>query len=221
MLTLSELTEILRANWNGHEVLLQTIRNRFPKYGQGNDAVDSVARSIVSALGASVDGRKNVRGGVWRLGLFSIDWRWDFGAHTGASADGRRCGEPLSQNTGADFGRDRYGATAHMLSVAGLDSLKTPNGSVLDLDIHISAVSGEDGLQSLLSGVRAFFALGGFAVHYNILDTEILRKAKASPADYPNLQVRLCGWNVLFNTLSEKEKDEFIARFEHQGNCHA
>ena len=41
---------------------------------------------------------------------------------------------------------------------------------------------------------------------------EVLKKAKASPKDYPNLQVRLCGWNVLFSSLSEKEQDEFIAR---------
>ena len=32
------------------------------------------------------------------------------------------------------------------------------------------------------------------------------------PEDYPNLQVRLCGWNVLFSSLSDKEKDEFISR---------
>ena len=57
-----------------------------------------------------------------------------------------------------------------------------------------------------------FFEMGGFCVHYNVLDTEVLKKAKVSPKDYPNLQVRLCGWNVLFSSLSEKEQDEFIAR---------
>ena len=45
-----------------------------------------------------------------------------------------------------------------------------------------------------------------------MLDTEILKDAKENPEKYPNLQVRLCGWNVLFSSLSEKEKDEFIAR---------
>ena len=49
-------------------------------------------------------------------------------------------------------------------------------------------------------------------MHYNVLDTEILKEAKLNPEKYPNLQVRLCGWNVLFSSLSEKEKDEFIAR---------
>ena len=53
-------------------------------------------------------------------------------------------------------------------------------------------------------------------MHINVLDTEILKKAKERPQDYPNLQVRLCGWNVLFSTLSDKEKDEFIARSRYQ-----
>ncbi len=216
-LSLDALTRILCDDWRGHEPLALTTKNRFPKYGRGMPEVDHLARETVDALGEYVNGRANVRGGVWRLGLFSIDWRWDFGEHTGASANGRHAHEPISQNTGADFGMDRDGATAHMLSLTAIDAGKTPNGSVLDLDIHLSAVSGEEGMHALISGLNAYFALGGFAVHYNILDTETLKRAKAHPADYPNLQVRLCGWNVLFNTLTEKEKDEFIARFEHQG----
>ena len=47
---------------------------------------------------------------------------------------------------------------------------------------------------------------------YNILDTKVLEDAKKNPEKYPNLQVRLCGWNVLFSTLSDAEKDEFIKR---------
>ncbi len=45
-------------------------------------------------------------------------------------------------------------------------------------------------------------------------DMATLRAAKADPAAYPHLQVRLCGWNVLFSTLSEREKEEFIRRFD-------
>ena len=68
-----------------------------------------------------------------------------------------------------------------------------------------------DELRSLLT----YFDLGGFAVHYNVLDADVLTDAKKHPEKYPNLQVRLCGWNVLFSTLSDKEKDEFIRRSMH------
>ena len=93
----------------------------------------------------------------------------------------------------------------------------TPNGSIVDIDLHESAVRGYNGLRALTSSLLTYFDLGGFAVQYNVLDTETLQKAKQSPADYPNLQVRLCGWNVLFSSLSDKEKDEFIARSCHEG----
>lgn len=213
-LTLDQITEILKSNWKNNEPLRLKIKNRFPKYGTGDRAADLLANGIVTHLAKTVNGRHNPRGGVWRLGTFSIDWRWDFGAKTAASANGRLNGETLSQNTGATFGCDKEGATAHMLSAATIDTSNTPNGSVIDIDLHTSAVRGDAGLNTLIGSLKAYFDLGGFSVHYNVLDTETLKRAKADPSAYPTLQVRLCGWNVLFSTLSEKEKDEFIARSE-------
>ena len=210
--TLPQAMDILKTDWEGQEPLRLLIKNKYPKYGTGDEKTDALAREIVTALVDCVSGKPNEKGGVWRLGLFSIDWRWEFGKMTGASMDGRKRGAPLSQNTSADFGTDREGATAHLLSAASLDTAHTPNGAVVDLDLHISAVRGEAGLNALTATLRAYFALGGFAVHYNVLDTQTLKDAKAHPEKYPNLQVRLCGWNVLFSTLSEREKDEFIAR---------
>ena len=100
----------------------------------------------------------------------------------------------------------------HLLSVARLDTTNTPNGAIVDIDLHTSAVRGENGIRALVTSLLAYFELGGFAVHYNVLDTEILKDARLHPEKYPTLQVRLCGWNVLFASLSDREKDEFIAR---------
>jgi len=83
----------------------------------------------------------------------------------------------------------------------------------VDIDLHRSAAEGTNGLQMLVGTLKTFFDLGGFAIQYNILDTETLKKAKINPDAYPNLQVRLCGWNVLFSSLSDREKEEFIERF--------
>ncbi|MBQ7012021.1 MAG: hypothetical protein IJN63_09975 [Clostridia bacterium] len=211
-LSLQRLKDILRSDWAGEEVLRLKIKNRFAKYGNDNDEVDGIAREIVDVLANSINGRKNAKGGVYRLGTFSIDWRHPFGEKTCASADGRRSGEALSQNSGATFGADKNGATAHLTSVSKLDTEQTPNGTIVDIDLHSSAVVGKNGLDALVATLKTYFDKGGFAVHYNVLDTEVLKDAKLHPERYPNLQVRLCGWNVLFSSLSEKEKDEFIAR---------
>ena len=188
------------------------VKNKYPKYGRGDIRTDEIAKRTVDVLSDTVSRKPNVKGGSWRLGLFSIDWRWGFGRKTAASADGRRSGETLSQNTSASFGADKEGATAHLISAARIDMSKTPNGAIVDIDLHSSAVRGENGITALVSSLKTYFELGGFAVHYNVLDTDILMDAKKNPEKYPSLQVRLCGWNVLFSTLSEKEKDEFIAR---------
>ena len=210
--TLPALIEILRTDWNGKEPLRLMMKNKCPKYGQGDAKADDVAKRIVDVLSCAVSYQPNAKGGKWRLGLFSIDWRWEFGERTAASADGRRSGETLSQNTSASFGADKAGATAHLLSAARLDTSKTPNGAIVDIDLHSSAVRGQNGIHALVASLKTYFELGGFAVHYNVLDTNTLMDAKKNPEKYPTLQVRLCGWNVLFSSLSEKEKDEFISR---------
>lgn len=212
VMSLDELVETLKNDWKEKEPLRLLIKNKYPKYGQGNKSVDAIAKRIVDVLSDTVSYKPNVKGGSWRLGLFSIDWRWQFGEKTAASADGRHSAETVSQNTSASFGADKEGATAHLISGASIDTTKTPNGAILDIDLHSSAVRGENGISALLSSLRTYFALGGFAVQYNVMDTEILKDAKRNPEKYPTLQVRLCGWNVLFSSLSEKEKDEFIAR---------
>ena len=210
--TLGEFTEIMRSDWQGKEPFRLLIKNKYPKFGQGDINTDKIAKRIVDVLSDTVSYKPNAKGGKWRLGLFSINWRWDLGEKTAASADGRRSGETLSQNTSASFGADKEGATAHLISAARIDSSKTPNGAIIDIDLHSSAVRGENGINALVASLKSYFELGGFAVHYNVLDTDTLVEAKKDPAKYPTLQVRLCGWNVLFSTLSEKEKDEFIAR---------
>ena len=68
------------------------------------------------------------------------------------------------------------------------------------------------GLNAMLGTLRAYFKLGGFAVHYNVLNTKTLEEARVNPKDYPTLQVRVCGWNAKFVSLSDESQSEFIER---------
>ena len=212
VISVGKLKEILTSDWANEEVLRLTVKHKLPKYGTGDEETDALAKDVVDVLSSVISGRPNKKGGVYRLGLFSINWRWEFGEKTAATFDGRKNGETISQNTSASFGADKEGATAHLLSVAKLDTTNTPNGAVVDVDLHASSVQGENGLNALYATLKTYFELGGFAVQYNILNTEILKDAQKNPEKYQNLQVRLCGWNVLFSSLTEKEQNEFIAR---------
>ena len=213
-MTLSELSELMKNNWEGQEALRLTAKNKFPKYGMGNPEVDVYAKDIVDKLGVFINKQPNAKGGQYRLGMMSIIWRWWMGSKLAATPDGRLYGETTSLNSGASFGADREGATAHVLSMTTVDATHSPNGVVLDLDLHESAVKGDNGLNAMYATLKTFLDNGGFAVHYNVLNADILREAQKKPEDYPNLQVRICGWNCLFNRLGQKEQDEYIMRAE-------
>lgn len=213
-MTLDELREILKNNWEGQETLRAKILRSFPKYGISDPLSDALAQTVLSAAASVVNGNPNVKGGVYRLGGISIDWRVSLGKRTAASADGRLAGEPISKNLCATVGADREGATAQILSVASLDGNDMPNGSVLDLVLHSSAVRGESGMIAFEALLDTYMRKGGMAIQFNVLDASILREAQKNPALYPNLQVRLCGWNVLFSSLSREEQDEFIRQSE-------
>ena len=77
--------------------------------------------------------------------------------------------------------------------------------------MHPSAVSGEDGLNAFRSLLKAYFAGGGQSVHFNVFSAETLIDAKKHPEKYASLQVRVCGWNAYFTSLSEVGQDAFIA----------
>ena len=47
-----------------------------------------------------------------------------------------------------------------------------------------------------------------------VFDAEMLRDAQAYPEKYENLQVRVCGWNVLWNNMTKTEQDAYILRAE-------
>ena len=82
------------------------------------------------------------------------------------------------------------------------------------LDMVVEATA-ENGLEALYATLKTYLERGGFAIHYNILNADTLRAAQKRPEDYPNLQVRVCGWNMLFSRLPKHQQDEYITRSEH------
>lgn len=60
--------------------------------------------------------------------------------------------------------------------------------------------------------LRAGFEAGIFQLQMNVVDSKTLIAAKADPALFPNLVVRVWGFSVYFNDLPEEYKDVLIAR---------
>lgn len=213
IITLSELCKILKSDWKGYEKLRLKIQ-KLPKYGNNIAKIDDIANDLLDFSAQCINNKPNARGGVFRLGAFSIDWREAFGKVTAASADGRLKGEYLSKNLSASVAQDKEGVTAMISSSGKLDYTKIPDGAVLDILLHPSSVKGDAGDSAMLTLVKTYFKMGGMAIQFNIFDPSVLRKAQAEPEKYSTLQVRLCGWNVYFTDLSKEVQDEFILQAE-------
>lgn len=216
-ISLPDLVEALDANWEGEEILRLRIMRDREKFGNDCHGPDALAREITDEIAQIINNTANERGGTFCAGLNSIHHCIRFGAATGALPDGRHAGEPLSKNLSAVTGMDRDGVTALINSVTAIDFTQFPNGSVLDVLLHPSAVQGEEGLEALVGLIRGYFAQGGFGIQFNIFDAAILRDAQEHPERHANLQVRVCGWNVYFVNLSEIEQEMFIEQAEHIG----
>lgn len=218
MMSLKELVTVLDDNWRDQENLRHHIQTMYPKYGNNLPESDTIMVDLVKKVSSMINGKPNGRHGIYRCGFFSIDWNLSFGKHTGATPDGRLAGELFSRNMSAVTAQDKQGVTALIQSVTKIDYSIIPNGSVLDLMLHASAVAGEEGMRALTALIKTYFKCGGFAVQINVLDPQVLRQAQLYPEQYTNLQVRLCGWNVHFVDLSKEEQDDFIRRSEHSAN---
>lgn len=84
----------------------------------------------------------------------------------------------------------------------------------LDLGLLPSAVKGDDGLEAMYGLLTTFMNRNGHAIQINVLNADTLRDAQAHPEKYQDLQIRVCGWNALWNNISKVEQDGFIKQAE-------
>lgn len=215
-LSIAELKQILDNNYNGHELLRQRILNKIEHYGNNKKVPDEFACQVVKFVSDYVNGRPDAkkRGGVWNVGFHVARQSYDQGKITAASPDGRLRGEELLKNISASLGRSREGATAAILSATKIDASQFVGDACLDLGLHPSAVSGADGLSAMYGLLMTFEKRGGHAIHINVFNAQTLRDAQKHPEKYEDLQIRVCGWNVLFNQISPEEQEGFIRQAE-------
>ena len=216
-LSFKELGEVLKSNWQANPKLRAEALRLPEKYGNSNATADEITVWASEFCAELVNNKPNGRGGVFKAALFSINHCFPEGKNVMATPDGRLAGDPLSKNLCATTAQDKNGITSLINSVTKIDHAAFPTGSVLDIVIHPSAVSGEDGLDAFLGIFKTYVKRGGYALHGNVFDAGQLRLAQKNPEKYKNLQVRVCGWNAYFLNLSPEEQDAFIRQAENCG----
>ncbi len=214
--TMAELRDILKADWAGHETLRLRARRVPPKWGNNDDRADGFARQVADALARRLNREPNGHGGTFQMGLWSIDNDLLLGRQTAATPDGRKAGETLSRNNSATAGCGTGGPTALILSQTKLDQAEAADGFISDVIVPMTLAENPEAAAHLVALLTTYAERGGQCIHFNCFRAATLRDAMAHPERYPDLQVRVCGWNVRWVDLSRAEQLHFLATAEAQ-----
>ena len=217
LVTMAELGDILRKDWEDREELrLQAVRSA-PKWGNNNEHADKIGKMIYDRYSKLVNETPNGHGGMFQAGFWTVDHDKALGEHLAATPDGRRRGRPIARNNSASTGCGTEGPTALMNSNAKLDLANCPDGHILDVILPTSLAKMKDGAAKIAAVARSYFNAGGQIVHFNCFDSRTLRDAMAHPEKYPDLQVRVCGWNERWVNLPRWEQEIFLETVAAQG----
>ncbi|MBR6444416.1 MAG: hypothetical protein IKS63_03175 [Firmicutes bacterium] len=130
--TIEELAEALSSNFVGYEDLRQKLEAA-PKYGNDDDYADDIAMDVWKFFANTVRSLKNYRGGYIDPAVQMVQAHVGFGAKTGATANGRYAGRPLSDTMAATQQEDKSGIMAAIRSYSKMDYPAYTNGTVLDM----------------------------------------------------------------------------------------
>lgn len=210
--TLKEFGKALENNWQGFQSLHTQVIKSKHKYGCNDPETDVYTQAMSAYFTAKVSNRPNARGGTFKASMHSaMQFIWQ-GEKTGASPDGRFGTQELSKNASPSVGMDKNGITALINSALKTRPYTYQESHCLDVMLHPSAVNSDEGTDIMKSLLFTYMQNGGQSIQFNIFDRDMLIDAQKNPEKYQNLQIRVCGWNVLWNNLSTAEQNAYIER---------
>ena len=190
----------------------------FPKYGNDDDRVDSIAVELAEGTIAELRKHPTYRNAVHTLSVLTITSNVVYGKKTGNTPDGRRAGEPFAPGANPMHCRDDHGAIASLNSVAKVKWEDCKDGvsytfSITPDTLGKTKEAQKDALVGLMTG---YFKQGAHHLNVNVLNRDLLMDAYEHPEKYPNLTIRVSGYAVRFNSLSRDHQKEVIMRTFHE-----
>lgn len=215
-IAMAELLAATEADFEGHEAVRQLCLHA-PKYGNDEPYADSIGHDVETFFVDLTRRYRSAFGGELDIRYVTITAHIPFGAVLGATPDGRRAGEPVSEGASPSQGADRNGPTASLVSMARTrcEAHKERAARLLNMKLSPAAVAGPQGTRKLMALVRTACDLKMWHLQFNIVNRETLLAARRDPEKYRNLLVRVAGYSAYFVDLTPQLQDEIIQRTEH------
>lgn len=207
------LMRAMRSDFVGFEELRYKLVYETPKYGNDDDFADELAVKVFEMFFGAVDGKPNTRGGKHHIMMLPTTSHVYFGSVTGATPDGRKAWQPLSEGISPFQGADIKGPTAVLKSASKIDHLRT-GGTLLNQKFTPALLETQKGIDSVVKLIRSYFRMNGHHIQFNVVTADTLREAQKYPEKYRDLIVRVAGYSDYFNDLSPELQDEIIRRTE-------
>lgn len=208
-----EMEVALQKNFEGYELMRQTLEHRVPKYGNDVPWVDDLGAKWATYFREQLKKYTNYRHGPYHTGMYTVSAHVPMGQNVGASADGRLAQEPLADGgLSAVYGRDVQGPTAVLKSVSKMQNACTTNGGLLNMKFLPDFFQTETGIQKFCHFLRAFVDLEVPHIQFNVVSKQNLLDAQKHPERYRSLTVRVAGYTAYFTELAGDLQNEIIAR---------
>lgn len=215
-MTFASMKALLDADFQGDEAARLRFLNSYPKYGNNNPEVDSLVGLVVGRAQEFCAKHKMLPdNSPFVPGSFCWIMHERLGMQCGATPDGRHALLPFADGGGPAQGREREGATAAALSTTTWDHSNMIGGVAFNMKFNRALFDGPQSLVGLKGVILTYLRRGGFETQVNVVDHEVLLKAKANPEAHRDLVVRIGGYTDYFVRLSPQMQDEVISRSSH------
>jgi len=212
--TMDEVLKALKANWEGYEGMRQDFINA-PKFGNNDDYADKVAKQTYNMVAEEMGKVKDINNASPMPSGLIITWMFSTADKLGALTNGRKLGDWLTDGgISPHGGYDKNGPMAAILSASKIDS-RRQKANIFNQKITPSCIEGEAGLRKFQDYITAAMGLGLDLIQFNVVDAKVLKDAQKNPEKYPDLVVRVSGYNAHFVEMDTFVQDAVIERTEH------